>query len=94
MKFYALVLWKTRGRVPRRLQLFYLGSGDVLHYEPDEADLTATARKLEALWTAIRRAMTTGDWRPTPSRLCAWCDHQVRCPAFGGTPPPLPQPTA
>ena len=69
----------------------YLGSGEVLRYEPDEADLRATERKLHALWEAIRRADESGDWRPNPSRLCEWCDHQALCPAFGGTPPPLPE---
>ena len=90
MRFYALVLWRLRGVVPKQLQLLYLGSGEVLRYEPDEADLLATERKLEALWRAVERATRTGDWRPSPSRLCDWCDHQARCPAFGGTPPPLP----
>jgi putative RecB family exonuclease len=89
MRFYALVVWRLRGVVPRMLQLLYLGSGEVLRYEPDEADLRATERKLLALWTAISRAMETGDWRPSPSRICDWCDHRERCPAFGGTPPPL-----
>ena len=32
MKFYALVIWRTRGVVPRMLQLIYLGSGEVLRY--------------------------------------------------------------
>ncbi|MFI6518915.1 RecB family exonuclease [Spirillospora sp. NPDC050679] len=91
MKFYALVVWRLHGRVPRLLQLMYLGNGEVLRYEPDEADLRATERKVEALWQAIRRAMDTGEWRPRPSRLCDWCDHKERCPQFGGTPPPLPE---
>ncbi|MGK5554081.1 RecB family exonuclease [Actinomadura kijaniata] len=91
MKFYALVLWRLHGRVPRLLQLMYLGNGEILRYEPDEADLRATERKVEALWQAIRRAMDTGEWRPRTSRLCDWCDHKVRCPQFGGTPPPLPE---
>jgi putative RecB family exonuclease len=90
MRFYALVLWRLRGEVPRLLQLLYLGSGEVLRYEPDEADLVATERKLVALWAAIQRATERGDWRPSPSRLCDWCDHQALCPAFGGTPPELP----
>lgn len=90
MRFYALVLWRLRGEVPRLLQLLYLGSGEVLRYEPDEADLRATERKLEAVWAAIARATERGDWRPSPGRLCDWCDHQALCPAFGGTPPPLP----
>jgi putative RecB family exonuclease len=91
MKFYALVLWRLHGRVPRLLQLMYLGNGEILRYAPDEADLLATERKVEALWLAIRRAMDTGEWRPRKSRLCDWCDHKERCPSFGGTPPPLPE---
>ncbi|MEV0399501.1 PD-(D/E)XK nuclease family protein [Actinoallomurus sp. NPDC050550] len=90
MKFYALVLWRLRGTVPRLLQLMYLGNGEVLRYSPDEADLRATERKVDALWQAIRRAMDSGEWRPRKSRLCDWCDHQQRCPSFGGEPPPLP----
>lgn len=90
MRFYALVLWRMRGVVPRLLQLVYLGSGDVLRYAPDEADLLATERKVRALWEAIETARATGDWRPRPGRTCSWCDHQALCPAFGGTPPPLP----
>lgn len=90
MRFYGLVLWRLLGQVPRLLQLVYLGSGEVLRYEPDEADLMATERKLRALWRAIERAAATGDWRPSPSRMCEWCDHKPLCPAYGGTPPPLP----
>jgi putative RecB family exonuclease len=90
MRFYALVLWRLHGRVPRLLQLLYLGSGEILRYQPDEADLLATERKLAAIWSAIARATERGDWRPSPSKLCDWCDHQSLCPAFGGTPPPLP----
>ncbi|MBA3234038.1 MAG: PD-(D/E)XK nuclease family protein [Propionibacteriales bacterium] len=90
MKFYALVIWRTRGVIPRMLQLVYLGNGEVLRYEPDERDLLATERKVRALWDAISRANETGDWRPNKSVLCGWCDHKAICPAWGGTPPPLP----
>ena len=90
MKFYALVLWRTRGVVPTLLQLVYLRDGQVLRFAPEERDLLATERKVRALWTAIERAARTGDWRPSPSRLCDWCHHRDLCPAFGGTPPPLP----
>ncbi len=90
MKFYALVIWRMRGVLPKVLQLVYLGNGEILRYEPDEADLLATERKVNALWEAIRRADEEQDWRPNPSRACDWCAHKVRCPAWGGTPPPLP----
>ena len=91
MKFYALVLWRTRGVIPRVLQLIYLGNREVLRYAPDEADLRATERKLEALWTAITQAERTGDFRPSPSKLCEWCTFHALCPAKGGTPPPYPR---
>ncbi|MFE1171269.1 RecB family exonuclease [Streptomyces sp. NPDC058773] len=90
MKFYALVVWRLRGVVPRRLQLVYLGSGDVVTYDPGEADLRGVERKLLALWEAIQLATATGDWRPRPTKLCGWCDHQAHCPEFGGTPPVYP----
>jgi putative RecB family exonuclease len=90
MKFYALVLWRARGVVPSVLQLVYLGDGQVLRHEPDEAELLATERKVLAVWEAIREAERSGDWRPRRGPLCAWCDHQALCPEFGGSPPPLP----
>ena len=90
MKFYALVLWRTRGVVAAQLKLLYLKDGDALTYSPDEAELLRFERTLQAIWAAIERAVSTGDFRPNRSRLCSWCDHQALCPAFGGTPPPFP----
>ncbi len=90
MKFYAVALWLTRQQVPKLLQLIYLGNGEIVRYAPDEADLRATVRKIDAVWAAIQRARSSGDWRHRPSKLCDWCAHQSICPAFGGTPPPLP----
>ncbi|SDO04674.1 putative RecB family exonuclease [Klenkia soli] len=90
MKFYALVLWRTRGVVAAQLKLIYLKDGDVLTYGPDEAELLRFERTLQAIWAAIGRAVETGDFRPNRSKLCSWCDHQAFCPSFGGTPPPFP----
>ncbi|GDY28594.1 exonuclease RecB [Gandjariella thermophila] len=90
MKFYALVLWRLRGVVPRQLRLMYLADRQALAYTPDEAELSRFERTLDAIWTAILRAGRTGDFRPNPSRLCDYCDHKAYCPEFGGTPPPYP----
>ncbi|NRQ50718.1 RecB family exonuclease [Aeromicrobium stalagmiti] len=90
MKFYALVIWRTRGVIPTLLQLMYLGDGSFLRYEPSEDDLVATEHKLLALWTAIERAIELRDFPPRRSGLCGWCAHQAICPEFGGTPPELP----
>jgi putative RecB family exonuclease len=94
MRFYALVIWRTRGVLPAMLRLIYLGNAETISYRPDERDLLATERLVTALWQAIRRAHETGDWRPRRSRLCDWCSFQAYCPEFGGTVPPLPEAAA
>ena len=91
MKFYALVLWRTRGVVPRQLRLMYLRDREALTYSPDADELRRFERTLHAIWAAIDRARQAKDFRPSPSRLCGWCDHQALCPAYGGTPPPYPE---
>lgn len=92
LKFYALVLWRTRGVVPRQLRLLYLKDAEACDYAPDAEELARFERTLVALWRAIDRATRERDFRPKPSRLCDWCSHQSRCPTFGGTPPPFPEP--
>jgi putative RecB family exonuclease len=90
MKFYALALLRIRGVVPHQLRLLYLANRQVLSYTPDEAELIRFERTLSAIWSAIQRAARSGDFRPSPSRMCDWCDHKAHCPAFGGDPPPYP----
>jgi putative RecB family exonuclease len=90
MKFYALVLWRTRGVIPTVLQLYYLADQTVLSYEPSESDLLATERKVVALWNAIQNAIERQHFPPRPSALCQWCRHQDKCPEFGGETPPMP----
>lgn len=90
LKFYALVLWRTRGVVPRVLRLLYLKDAEVCDYTPDAEELTRFEKTLFALWKAIEAATVAQDFRPKPSKLCAWCSHQQRCPEFGGTMPPFP----
>ncbi|MEV0647251.1 PD-(D/E)XK nuclease family protein [Phytomonospora sp. NPDC050363] len=90
LRFYALVLWRTRGVVPRMLRLVYLKDRLVLDHSPDEAELVRFEGSVKALWAAIGEAVASGEFAPKPSRLCGWCAYQDKCPAFGGTPPPMP----
>lgn len=90
LKFYALVLWRTRGVVPRVLRLMYLRDQEVCDFAPDADDLERFERTLLALWEAISAATAAQDFRAKPSRLCGWCAHQALCPAYGGTPPAFP----
>jgi len=90
MKFYALVIWRTRGVIPTLLQLMYFADSAFLRYEPTESDLLATERKLLALWSAIQEATERGEFVPRKSALCSWCAHKALCPEWGGTTPPMP----
>ncbi len=89
MRFYALVLWRARGMIPRMLQLVYLGDSKILRAEPTESDLVNTEQRVRALWAAITSAASTGEWATRRGPLCNWCAHQSLCPEFGGTPPEL-----
>lgn len=91
LKFYALVLWRTRGVVPRVLRLVYLKDREVCDYTPDAEELERFERTIVALWKAIERAAVARDFQPKPSKLCGWCSHQAICPAYGGTLPPYPE---
>ncbi len=90
MKFYALALLHLRGVVPTQLRLLYLADSEALTYAPEEQELRAFERTLEAIWAAILTAGETGDFRPNPGRMCEWCSHKALCPAWEGTPPAYP----
>ena len=94
LKFYALVLWRTRGVVPKVLRLLYLKDAEICDYSPDAEELERFERTLIALSVAVETAKRERDFRPRRSRLCGWCSHQRSCPEFGGTPPPYPEPAA
>jgi putative RecB family exonuclease len=91
LRVYALLLWRVRGRLPRMLQLMYLADRQIVRLEPHEDDLRGLERTLLALADAIARAHASRDFRPRTSRLCDWCPHRALCPAWGGTPPLLPE---
>jgi putative RecB family exonuclease len=92
LRIYALIIWRTRGVVPTVLQLVYLGDGEIVSYRPDEADLVATERKVEAIWAAIQLARATGEFQPSRGKQCDWCAFKAHCPEFGGIALPMPAP--
>lgn len=87
MRFYAYVLWRTRGVLPKRLQLEYLGDGTMLQHEPTEPEMLTFEARIRSIWAGIQAAAAAGDWRTRRSRLCDWCSFQAHCPEYGGTPP-------
>lgn len=91
MRFYGLVMWRTRGEIPRMLQLVYLGDGQVLRNVPTEEELLNTEHRIRTVWDSITADAQSGDWRPKKSKLCGWCSFQHLCPAFGNTAPEIPE---
>lgn len=90
MRFYALMYFLLNEEIPTQLKLIYLKTGSELTLAPNRNMLDTTQAELDELWQHIERDGQTGDFAPQKSRLCDWCDHQSRCPAFGGTPPDYP----
>lgn len=90
MRFYGLVIWRTRGVIPRMLQLVYLGDGQIVRHEPHEPELRTVESRVRATWDQIQATAVSGDWQPRTSALCGWCAHKPVCPAFGGRAPQVP----
>ncbi len=84
LKIYALLVRARTGTTPRTLRLLYLNGPTEYTLEITDAQLEAMERQLEALWSAIGRAITTDTYPPRVSRLCDYCQYRDRCPAFTG----------
>jgi putative RecB family exonuclease len=90
VRFYALVVWLTRGTIPAMVQLIYLGDKQVLRSEPTQGDLERVKLKIETLWRSIQNMIRAREFPPVKGPLCRWCYFQSLCPEFGGEPPPFP----
>ena len=80
LKFYALMIYRLRGVVPAQLKLIYLADGLSLQYAPSETELMSFENGVAALWTAMTRALETGNFPASPSWMCQFCAHQALCP--------------
>jgi putative RecB family exonuclease len=83
---YAAMVEHVLGKRPVRVQLLYLSRPEAIITSPSEQSITGVMRKTDALWSAIGRACTNDDFRPSPGPLCNWCSYKPYCPAFGGDP--------
>ena len=90
MKFYALVLWRIHGEVPRSCSWSTSATARSSATPPTRATCSpssATSAPSGMPWSAPPHR----DWRPRTSRLCDWCDFRDLCPAWGGPLPPCPR---
>jgi putative RecB family exonuclease len=84
--FYSFLCTEVLGRRPRAIRLMYLRSGETITATPSAQSVRFLTTRTQAVWKAVERACTTGDFRPRPGALCAGCAFQAWCPAFGGDP--------
>lgn len=82
LKIYALLIRIREERTPVGLRLMYLNGPTVYEVSVDDAQLDAMRRQLEALWSAIERAIETDHFPTRTGVLCDWCAYQDICPAF------------
>ena len=84
--FYSFLCEAVLGRRPAKIRLMYLSSGETIETVPTAQSTRFIDTRTSAVWKAVERACTTGDFRPNRSRLCDWCNFQRWCPAFDGDP--------
>lgn len=84
--FYSYLCERFFGQRPAQVQLLYLSRPEAIVTEPTAQSTRGLERRIEAIWSAIKRACERDDFRPSPSRLCDYCNFRSYCPAFGGDP--------
>lgn len=86
MQFYALLCREVLDRTPSSIRLMYLKSRETITATPTERSLQFLLTRTTAVWRAVERACTTGEFKPNPGPLCRSCAFQRWCPEFGGDP--------
>jgi len=89
LRTYALILWRSSGRIPDLLRLLYLGGPAAVDDHPTEERLAIVDLRLTHVWQQIEQAAATGSWPATRSRLCDWCAYRAACPEWGAPALPL-----
>ncbi|NND74794.1 MAG: PD-(D/E)XK nuclease family protein [Ilumatobacter sp.] len=84
--FYAFLCHAVFDRIPAKIRLMYLQTGETIETVPSAQSVRFITTRTKAVWTAIERACTTGEFRPNTSNLCNYCAFQQWCPAFDGNP--------
>lgn len=86
VQFYALLCEQVLGRRPAAVRLMYLKTGETITATPSDGSIKYLVTRTRAVWQAVERACSNGDFRPRKGPLCNWCAFQRWCPEFGGDP--------
>ena len=86
LEMYAYMIRAMRGELPATLQLLYIKDGLRLTRAPNEQSMQFVVTRTSAMYRAIERACTTGEFPTRKSGLCNFCNFRKWCPEFGGDP--------
>jgi putative RecB family exonuclease len=84
--FYSFLCDALFGKIPSKIRLMYLKSGEVIEATPSTQSVRYVTTRTKAVLSAIEKACTTGTFQPRAGSLCGSCAFQQWCPAFGGDP--------
>lgn len=76
---YALLCERAIGVRPVAVKLLYLRDRLVVERGISDREVARQQRRASEVWRAIGRSYATGSFRPSPSRLCAYCAFNDRC---------------
>jgi putative RecB family exonuclease len=83
---YAALCERMLGRLPARVQLYYLSRPEAIIARPTAQSVAGVERRTGAIWSAIARACEREDFRPHAGPLCDYCSFKPYCPVYGGNP--------
>lgn len=84
--FYSFLCEEVLGQRPSAIRLMYLRTGETITALPSAQSVKFITTRTTAVWKAVERACTTGNFLPRQGPLCSSCSFQEWCPAFGGNP--------
>ncbi len=76
---YAAAVDASRGEMPVRARLLYLGQRPV-GIDVTRQELDTVTEKLADTWQAINTACEVDEFEPRTGPLCGWCAYLDRCP--------------
>ena len=84
--FYSFLCQEVLGQRPAEVRLMYLRDGRTITATPTEQSVRFLTTRTTAVWQAIAKACTSGEFQPKQGPLCNLCSFRDWCPAFGGSP--------
>lgn len=86
LNFYSFLCEEVLGQRPAAVRLMYLRSGETITATPSAQSVKFVRTRTKAVWDAVEKACTAGDFRPKSGALCGSCAFKPWCPEFGGDP--------